>query len=88
MRDWWIEAGNNVEFQITRWPIFRRKVIEKRTIRNVNFSYALPVVDRIVIRIPLRFDGVSSGKLVSDACEFVNVELYETGISPAGQLDM
>ncbi len=59
---------------------------ENNRIKNYlkcKFSYALSVVDRIVIRMPLRFDGVSSGKLVRDACEFVNVELYETGIAPA-----
>ena len=44
-------------------------------------SYVLSVVDRIVIRIPLSSDDVSFGKLISDDCEFVKVELYETGIS-------
>ena len=63
--------------------LFLEENNRKKNNLKCKLSYALPVVDRIVIRIPLRFDGVSSGKLVSDACEFVNVELYETGISPA-----
>ena len=77
-----------IEFQIMRWPIFRRERIENKNNMKFKLSYALPVVDRIVIRIPLRFDGVSSGKLVSDACEFVKVELYETGILPGSVGDV
>ncbi len=63
--------------------LFLEEKHNKKNNTKCKLSYALPVVDKIVIRIPLRFDGVSSGKLVSDACELVNVELYETGISPA-----
>ncbi len=63
--------------------LFLEEKHNKKMNTKCKLSYALPVVDKIVIRIPLRFDGVSSGKSVSDACEFVNVELYETGISPA-----
>jgi hypothetical protein len=47
-----------------------------------NFRFcgaSLLVVDRILIRIPLKSDGALSGKVTSDACEFVYVEVYETG---------
>jgi hypothetical protein len=45
-------------------------------------TYSLLVVDRILIRIPLKSDGALLGKVVRDACEFVYVEVYEIGPTP------
>ena len=49
--------------------------------RKTKCTYWLSVVDRIVTRIPLKSDGASDGRSTSDACEFVYVDVYDTGIS-------
>ncbi len=45
-------------------------------------TYSSLVVDRILIRIPLKSDGALSGKVASNACKFVYVEVYEIGPTP------